>query len=189
MPQTARAASGQASLWVRALGRTLSGIVFLAALALAWFIYKVYYSNPRTDDAYVHANTASVAAHVSGQIIRLPINDNQGVEKGDLLFVVDSRPYKLALDTARTKLNLTEIENQDAARHDRFRRRSVVRAQGQHGECVTIPGSNRPATRARLRYRQRRGRSAQQISCGAGGCRDRGFRAAEGTRRAESWAT
>jgi multidrug resistance efflux pump len=88
----------------------LSGIVVLAALVLAWFIYKVYYSNPRTDDAYVHANTASVAAHVSGQIIRLPINDNQRVKKGDLLFVVDSRPYKLALDTARTKLNLTEIE-------------------------------------------------------------------------------
>jgi multidrug efflux system membrane fusion protein len=110
MPQTARTSSGQSSPWVRALGRMLSGIVVLAALVLAWFIYKVYYSNPRTDDAYVHANTASVAAHVSGQIIRLPINDNQRVKKGELLFVVDSRPYKLALDTARTKLNLTEIE-------------------------------------------------------------------------------
>jgi membrane fusion protein, multidrug efflux system len=49
-------------------------------------------------------------AHVSGQIIRLPIEDNQPVKKGDLLFVVDTRPYKLALDTARTKLKLTEIE-------------------------------------------------------------------------------
>ena len=110
MPQTARTSSGQSSPWARALGRTLSGIVVLAALVLAWFIYKVYLSNPRTDDAYVHANTASIAAHVSGQIIRLPINDNQRVKKGDLLFVVDSRPYKLALDAARTKLNLTEIE-------------------------------------------------------------------------------
>jgi multidrug efflux system membrane fusion protein len=109
MPQTARTSSGQ-SPWVRALGRTLSGIVILAALVLAWFIYRMYYSNPRTDDAYVHANTASVAAHVSGQIIRLPIFDNQRLKKGDLLFVVDPRPYKLALDTARTKLNLTEIE-------------------------------------------------------------------------------
>jgi membrane fusion protein, multidrug efflux system len=110
MPRTARTSSGQTSPWLRALGRTLSGIIVLAALILAWFIYKVYYSNPRTDDAYVHANTASVAAHVSGQIIRLPIEDNQPVKKGDLLFVVDTRPYKLALDTARTKLNLTEIE-------------------------------------------------------------------------------
>jgi membrane fusion protein, multidrug efflux system len=94
----------------RALGRTLSGILVVAAVVLAWFIYKLYYANPRTDDAYVHANTASVAAHVAGQIVRLPIEDNQRVKQGDLLFIVDPRPYKLALDTARTKLNLTQIE-------------------------------------------------------------------------------
>ena len=32
------------------------------------------------------------------------------IKKGELLFVVDPRPYKLALDAARTKLNLTVIE-------------------------------------------------------------------------------
>jgi membrane fusion protein, multidrug efflux system len=96
--------------WIRVLGRALSGTLVLAALLLGWFIYKLYYSNPRTDDAYVHANTASVAAHVSGQIVQLPIRDNQQVKRGDLLFVVDPRPYKLALDAARTKLNLTQIE-------------------------------------------------------------------------------
>ena len=59
-----------------------------------------------------NANTAALAAHVSGQITRLPIKDNQRVKRGQLLFVVDPRPYKLALDAARTKLNLTEIEIQ-----------------------------------------------------------------------------
>ena len=103
-------ASTKRPAWVRALGRTLSGILVLGALVLSWFMYKIYYANPRTDDAYVHANTASVAAHVSGPIIRLPMKDNQQVRTGDLLFVVDPRPYKLALDRARTKLNLTEIE-------------------------------------------------------------------------------
>src|SRR5215469_5383579 len=95
---------------IRALGRTLSGISVLAALIMGWFIYRIYYTNPRTDDAYVHANTASIAAHVGGQILQLPIKDNQRVKHGDLLFVVDPRPYKLALDTAETKLHLTEIE-------------------------------------------------------------------------------
>jgi membrane fusion protein, multidrug efflux system len=104
------ARSARYAMWIRALGRALSGILVLAAVVLGWFIYRLYYANPRTDDAYVHANTASIAAHVSGQIMQLPIKDNQRVKKGDLLFVVDPRPYKLALDTARTKLNLTEIE-------------------------------------------------------------------------------
>ncbi|MGO9451738.1 MAG: HlyD family efflux transporter periplasmic adaptor subunit [Candidatus Binataceae bacterium] len=96
--------------WARAVGRTLSGILILAAVSLGYFIYQLYYANPRTDDAYVHANTAALAAHVSGQIVQLPIRDNQHVNKDDLLFVVDPRPYKLALDTATTKFNLTEIE-------------------------------------------------------------------------------
>src|SRR5215472_7621535 len=95
---------------VRAFGRALSGILVLAAIVLGWFIFRIYYANPRTDDAYISANTASIAAHVSGQILQLPIKDNQQVKKNDLLFVVDSRPYKLALDTAQTRLNLTEIE-------------------------------------------------------------------------------
>jgi membrane fusion protein, multidrug efflux system len=96
--------------WVRGLGRFLSGALVLTAVLLGWFIYRLYYNNPRTDDAYVNANTAAIAAHVSGQIVQLPIKDNQQVKTGNLLFVVDPRPYRLALDTARTQLNLTEIE-------------------------------------------------------------------------------
>jgi multidrug efflux system membrane fusion protein len=96
--------------WTRAVGRSLSGILILGAIILGWFIYGVYYANPRTDDAYVHANTAAIASHVGGPIVQLPIVDNQRVRKGDLLFVADPRPYKLALDSAKTKLSLTEIE-------------------------------------------------------------------------------
>ena len=81
--------------WVGALGRSLSGVLVLAALVLGLLVYHLFYSNPRTDDAYVQADTAAVAAHVSGQIVRLPIKDNQAVKNGDLLFVVDPRPYKL----------------------------------------------------------------------------------------------
>src|SRR5262249_50963431 len=109
MAQTARNESMRQP-WMRAVGRSLSGLLVLIALVMGWFIYRVYYANPRTDDAYVHANTAAVAAHVSGPLVQLPVKDNQPVKKGDLLFVVDPRPYKLALDAARTKLHLTEIE-------------------------------------------------------------------------------
>ncbi len=108
-PGPAKAPASQPQ-WAHWLGRIFSGVLIVGAVLLGSFIYRLYYANPRTDDAYVHANTASLAAHVSGQIIELPIRDNQHVSKGDLLFVVDPRPYRLALDTAKTKLNLTEIE-------------------------------------------------------------------------------
>jgi membrane fusion protein, multidrug efflux system len=109
MAQPAKTAAGQPR-WVRVLGRTLSGVLILGAIFLGWYVYGIYYANPRTDDAYIHADTAALAAHVSGQIVSLPIKDDQSVKKGQLLFVVDPRPYKLALDAARTKLNLTQIE-------------------------------------------------------------------------------
>ena len=64
---------------------------------------------PRTDDAYVRANWVGIAPHVSGPITELPIVDNQYVKQGDLLFVVDPRPYQSALDAATAKLQLTEL--------------------------------------------------------------------------------
>jgi membrane fusion protein, multidrug efflux system len=109
MPEPAKTQSRQRR-WVRALGRTLSGTLVLGTLFLGWYVFRVYYANPRTDNAYVQANTAALAAHVSGRIMRLPIRDNQRVAKEQLLFVVDPRPYKLALDAAKTRLNLTLIE-------------------------------------------------------------------------------
>lgn len=109
-PDPAKPPPRQPQRWLRWLGRTFSFGLVVAAVLLGYFIYQLYYANPRTDDAYVHANTAALAAHVSGEIIHLLIKDNQLVRKGDLLFVVDPRPYKLALDTARTRLNLTQIE-------------------------------------------------------------------------------
>lgn len=108
-PELAKARAAQHP-WARRFGRILSGVLVLVAVLLGSYVYKLYFANPRTDNAYVHANTAALAAHVSGQIVQLPIKDNQHVNKHDLLFVVDPRPYRLALDTAKTKLNLTEIE-------------------------------------------------------------------------------
>ena len=110
MPEPAKPTSGQRRMGSRARANSERNPGSRGAGLWDGLSTDCIMRNPRTDDAYVHANTAAIAAHVSGQIIRLPIKDNQRVKKGDLLFVVDPRPYKLALDAARTKLNLTEIE-------------------------------------------------------------------------------
>ncbi|QUJ70448.1 multidrug transporter subunit MdtN (plasmid) [Photobacterium sp. GJ3] len=61
-------------------------------------------SAPRTDDAYAWADTIDVVPEVSGRIIELPVQDNQLVRKGDLLYRVDPRPYENALAAAQAKL-------------------------------------------------------------------------------------
>jgi membrane fusion protein, multidrug efflux system len=47
---------------------------------------------------------------VNGQINEILVHDNQKVEAGDLLFVIDPRPYEIALDRARANLALTRKE-------------------------------------------------------------------------------
>lgn len=91
-------------------GRVVGASIVAGAVLASVFVYSELYRHPRTDDAYVRANVVGIAAHVNGPIVELPIADNQPVKEGDLLFVVDPRPYEAALEKARAMLLLTDRE-------------------------------------------------------------------------------
>src|ERR1700751_2141700 len=82
------------------LSRLLSiGIVAVAvALGLIVLFRSSFY--PRTDDAEIFAIFIGIAPQVEGPIIRVNVRDNQFVKQGELLFEIDDRPYKYALDKA-----------------------------------------------------------------------------------------
>src|SRR5713101_1369158 len=98
------------SMTLRFAGHLLSAAIIVTTIVVGLYVARLYYVYPRTDDAYVRANSVGIAPHVSGPITELPIVDNQYVKQGDLLFVVDPRPYQSALDTATAKLYLTDLE-------------------------------------------------------------------------------
>src|SRR5437899_1453883 len=75
------------------------GIVASAAVLGLTVLFKTNY-HPRTDDATVLANYIGIAPQVEGPLARLPIQDNQFVRKGDLLFEIDERPFQYALERA-----------------------------------------------------------------------------------------
>jgi multidrug efflux system membrane fusion protein len=75
------------------------GIVLAAILLGVAALYHTNHS-PRTDDAEVFANFIGIAPQVEGPIIRLNVQDNQFVRKGDLLFEIDERPYQYTLEKA-----------------------------------------------------------------------------------------
>lgn len=56
--------------------------------------------HPSTDDAEVFANYIGIAPQVEGPIVELHVRDNQFVKKGDLLFVIDPRPYEYTFEKA-----------------------------------------------------------------------------------------
>lgn len=96
----------------RVIGRILFIGVIVTDILLSAYVLRIYYLHPRTDDAYVRANIVNVAPQVSGTIIELPLRDNQHVKAGDLLFVIDPRPYQAELDLAQSQLALTNLEIQ-----------------------------------------------------------------------------
>jgi len=87
-------------------------VIVPAILALAALAYAITFVNnyPRTDDAFVQADTIGVAAQVAGRIVSLKARDNGAVRKGDILFVIDARPFEL--DAQRLRAQLATLEQQ-----------------------------------------------------------------------------
>jgi len=79
------------------------GIV-AAALVLGIAILLRIVRNPETDDAIVTADVIDVVPQVSGTIRELPVVDNQAVAEGEVLFVIDPRPYQFAVQRARAEV-------------------------------------------------------------------------------------
>lgn len=81
---------------VRALfGTARFWIFFLAALLAVLVLYYAFANRytPFTSDSYVQAYVVQVAPQVAGQVIAVHVKENQRVEKGDLLFEIDPRPF------------------------------------------------------------------------------------------------
>jgi multidrug resistance efflux pump len=76
----------------------------LLLLAFAAFavvgLWEHYMVSPWTRDGQVRVQVADIAPQVSGQIVKLLVQDNQFVRKGDLLYVIDQGDYNVALDLA-----------------------------------------------------------------------------------------
>ena len=84
----------------------LAGVLAAALLGGSYYGYN-YWTVGRfmvsTDDAYVGAKNATLAAKVSGYVSRIAFDDNAQVHAGDIIAVIDDGDYKLAVDAARDK--------------------------------------------------------------------------------------
>src|SRR6266404_9463571 len=85
----------------RAVGRLIVFGIVAGFAILAIVVVERVVRHPQTDDAVVTANVIGVVPQVSGTITELHVEDNQRVKEGDLLLVVDPRPYELAVQRAR----------------------------------------------------------------------------------------
>jgi multidrug resistance efflux pump len=112
--------SGDAKPRLRILPTLVTFIAVAIAAALSWAMWNVYVAAPWTRDATVRVYIVTMAPQVAGQIVQLPVTDNQFVRKGDLLMVIDPTNYKIAVKNAEAALDQARANAQDAqAQFDR----------------------------------------------------------------------
>lgn len=85
--------------------RVLGALAIVAAIAAGMVWYWQYSSrHPSTQDAYLRANVLEVSARVTGTAAAVQVVENQHVAAGDVLFRIDDKDYRLAVDQARASV-------------------------------------------------------------------------------------
>ena len=93
----------------------LAGIV-AALLVIAWGIRFWRYSSSHTgtDDAYTTSDIVQITPQVAGSIVKVLVSDNQHVNAGDLLAVMDDASYRASVDQAKANLEAARTGAQGA---------------------------------------------------------------------------
>jgi multidrug resistance efflux pump len=87
-----------------------TGVIVLAALSIIAYKYYAYMIYPWTRDGLVRAQVIQIVPRVSGALVRVPIENNQLVKKGDLLFEIDPSTFQATVNLARAELdNMRDI--------------------------------------------------------------------------------
>ncbi len=94
-------------------------VAIAAVLLLIWLgpWIVLAFTTTSTDDAYVNGHVTFVAPRVPGQVVRVLVDDNNRVRKGDLLVQLDKEPYlvqvniaQAAVDSAQSDLTVAEAQ-------------------------------------------------------------------------------
>ncbi len=108
----------------------ISGSIVLAAAAVVLAKYWEYVVHPWTRDGQVMAQVIQITPRVSGPLVQLPIEDNQLVRRGDLLFEIDPRTFEAAVAQAQADLATAQVKLSNARSDERRYREAAANRSG-----------------------------------------------------------
>ena len=155
----------------RALASTVVGLVLLAAVPAAAQTPPappaVTVSKPLQREIveydeftgqFAAVEYVELRARVSGYLQSIHFEDGQIVNKGDLLFVFDPRPYEIALASARAQLDEAsarlDLANRQLTRAGRLRKQDFVAASTYDERAQEAASSTAAVEAARAAIRQ-----------------------------------
>jgi membrane fusion protein (multidrug efflux system) len=106
---------------------SLPFIVILATL-FVWLSSGRYVS---TDNAYVKGDRAQIATELSGIIVEVPVQENQHVSRGQLLFKLDDQSYRHALARIDSEIETARADIRGLRAQWRTKREEIKAASSQ----------------------------------------------------------
>jgi len=132
-------------------------VVVLAALgygghwAYDWFVEGRFLVS--TDDAYVGADTAIIAAKVAGHVTDVAVVDNAFVHAGDLLVGLDGGDYRNAVEAAKGKIATQDATIARIGRQIEAQGATIAQAEAQVGSAAAqMEGAEADQRRAALEF-------------------------------------
>jgi len=88
-------------------------LVPLAVIAGGIFSYAMGGRVVSTENAYVRNDVLAISPEIAGRVLRVHVDDNQFVAKGDLLFEIDPAPFLIELEAIEAQMELVcqEVES------------------------------------------------------------------------------
>ena len=136
------AMSRRGQTWLRLALLVAVPLVAVAGGRFWWLSGGRYVS---TDNAYVKAHIVQIAPEVSGQVRRVPVHDHASVAAGETLLTIESRPFRLALDSAEAELDAARTQVETLRAH---LARGGERAGRRRGARRLLPAPVRSARRS-----------------------------------------
>src|SRR5882672_3022832 len=88
-----------------------TGVAIAALAGAAWYGFDYWTVGQylvSTDDAYVKADSTTIAPKVTGYLLEVLVKDNERVATGQVLALIDDRDFRVALDQAKADVTAAE---------------------------------------------------------------------------------
>ena len=115
----------------RTLLLSLGAVVLIAGIAWGVHWWTVGRFIESTDDAYLQADSVTIAPKISGYVAEVFVSDNQAVSAGEPLVRLDSRQYQAILEQAKAAIAAREADIERGAAELLQQQANIAQARAQ----------------------------------------------------------
>ena len=129
-----------------------AAVLIAILIALAFGIHAFVKSRGRvsTDDAFIEAHIMQISPKISEKVLRIPVDDNQMVMRGDLLVELDPRDTEALVKQAKANVDSAEAKLAEAKARLGAEQAGLAQAQADVNESKALAdNADQEMTRSR----------------------------------------